>query len=1230
MQPSRFFYFLIICCLSTWGFGLLSCRYSPPEFLEEPSGSLMQPIRIIPAGAPKITEVNPDSLTVIYAEGSALAVNPPEITAANTNIIPAGLPAEIPVPESLPVVIPGENGVPLPKSVKVQGEIVPARNPVPTTALPPVFRDNATIDVRYLDQDQGMSASTVLAILEDRRGHLWFSTVGGGLSRYDGSRFFHFTVKEGLKSHLIFDIYEDRHGYLWLGYSDNGGITRYDGVNFIHFSEEQGLSTSVVYDITEDSLGQLWMGTEDVGVVKYDGHSFTFFTEKEGLADNTVFKILYDSRGHQWYSTEDGGLCRFDGTGFTHFSALSDLGNTVVTSMLEDRNGRIWFSTAGKGLFIYDGHQFIQYSENEGLSGSLTNALLEDEQGDIWFATKGEGVSRFDGSCFINYSDKQGLNHNTILSMIQDSRGTIWLGTEGGGVNKLMPGSFQHYNLHAGLGGHPVRTILEDSKGNLWMGNRIGEVIKYDGHQFSKFPVVAGRDRILVSALEDRHGIIWFGSFGEGLVRFDPGTNTRAPSLARFSRMQGLPNHDLELIREDSKGNLWLGTFGGGVMKFDGKRFTHYTEKDGLGSQSVLSILEDSRGNMWLGTYQGGVVRFDGQRFAVFTTAEGLSHDIVRCIYEDSNGHLWLGTEGGGITKYDGQNFIHYQLDESEGAANIRSIQEDPNGNFWFGTMNGLYYAREMESDSVREAEAYRVFRLDRGDGLKGVDFLRNSICLDHRNQLWWGTEKGLTTIDVDQWRMPTTPPKVLLTGILLDQSFVDFQHLEDFGLDQIKMDNIVPFYNFPKTLELPPKANSPSFQYGAIDESAPNGILYQSMLVGFEDSWSPPNPNNQVDYRNLPHGSYTFQVRALGKAGVWSEPATFSFLIYPPWWQTRWAYGAYFLLFFGLLFALRRYELQRRRIKHLQEIERARIEEKARQAEKIEAQALELQKSNRELQEKNVEILAAREQLIVQEKLASLGHLTAGLAHEIKNPLNYINNFAEGSVELAEELLALVEDKKESLDPELLQEISALANYLKQNTGEIKISGGQIDRIVRSMMDHARDADVSWQMVDLNKLLDENVHLAYHSYRMIDASFTVEIQKEYDPALPLVNVLPQHLGRVFLNILSNGCYAVNQKRKEAGNGYQPAIRISTQQTEESVDIIIRDNGPGIAPEIQKEIFTPFFTTKPTGQGNTGLGLSISYDIIVKDHKGRLEMESDAENFTSFIITLPKNYTPGS
>ena len=288
---------------------------------------------------------------------------------------------------------------------------------------------------------------------------------------------------------------------------------------------------------------------------------------------------------------------------------------------------------------------------------------------------------------------------------------------------------------------------------------------------------------------------------------------------------------------------------------------------------------------------------------------------------------------------------------------------------------------------------------------------------------------------------------------------------------------------------------------------------------------------------------------------------------------------------------------------------------------EQVAQRTRELEAKNAELQQALEKLKDTQRQLITQEKMASLGVLTAGIAHEIKNPLNFVNNFAELTVELIQELRALLAAGA-SPEGSIPEEEASLLRDIEQNAVKIHEHGKRADRIVRGMLQHSRSEHMR-QTTDINALVDEYVKLAYHGLRARDASFNIRLDLQYDEHIGSIPVVPQDLSRVILNIVNNGCYAAHQKRKSLGSDFHPVLTVRTRDAGDFVEIRVRDNGPGIPPEIRDSIFNPFFTTKPVGEG-TGLGLSICYDIIVREHLGELIVDTESGEFTEFAIALPK------
>jgi signal transduction histidine kinase len=275
------------------------------------------------------------------------------------------------------------------------------------------------------------------------------------------------------------------------------------------------------------------------------------------------------------------------------------------------------------------------------------------------------------------------------------------------------------------------------------------------------------------------------------------------------------------------------------------------------------------------------------------------------------------------------------------------------------------------------------------------------------------------------------------------------------------------------------------------------------------------------------------------------------------------------------------------------------------------------------ELERALAELQAARDKLVVQQKMASLGALTAGIAHEIRNPLNFVTNFAQLAVELVDELRAVLAGQTARLEPAAAAQAKELLSDLQQNVAKINEHGRRADEIVTGMLLHSRSQGSERTWTDLNSLVAKYVTLAYHGLRGQDATFQATIETDFDESMPQLEVSRQDLARVFLNLAHNAFYAAHQKRRHAGPGFAPRVEVRTRNLPNVVEIRVRDNGEGIPVEMLDRIFTPFFTTKPAGAG-TGLGLSISYDIVVEMHNGNLRVESEVGNYAEFIVTLPK------
>jgi signal transduction histidine kinase len=657
---------------------------------------------------------------------------------------------------------------------------------------------------------------------------------------------------------------------------------------------------------------------------------------------------------------------------------------------------------------------------------------------------------------------------------------------------------------------------------------------------------------------------------------------------------------------------------------------------------------------LWIGTLSEGLNKFDREKETptgvAFTRYQhdpdnpnSLSHNSVWSIYEDRSGVLWIGTHGG-LNQFDRdqEKFTHYR--EKDGLPNdcIYGILEDDHGNLWLSTNNGL---------SKFNAQTKEFKNYDVGDGLQSKEY---STFAYYRSalsgEMFFGGVNGFNAFHPDSVKdNPYIPPVVITALARYNTDDVAGKPIVEKGIAET-----------PK-IELSYKDNILTFEFAALNYRNTFKNQYAYKLEGFNDNWIQLGTKREVTFTNLDPGEYTLRVKGSNNDGVWNEEgASLKITITPPWWRTRWAYSIYALLVIAGVSATDRF--QRRRLL-AKELVQAQIREAELHAQTAEAQAKALQAENarkevelqkaaelkaayQELDAAHTNLKATQQQLITQEKLASLGQLTAGIAHEIKNPLNFVNNFAALSVDLAKELreeMAKIEDSGSKIvDRESFASVEAILETLIQNAEKINHHGKRADSIVKSMMQHARGSSHERELVDINQLLDEAVNLVYHGMRANDASFNITIEKDYDETIGKLEVVPQDISRVFLNIVNNACYATYLKaRTGAGvNGekgkapilpvsdspiptFTPTLSIATQNLGDKIEIRIRDNGNGIPAEIREKIFTPFFTTKPTGQG-TGLGLSISHDIIVQQHRGEIKVETEEGKFTEFVVRLPR------
>jgi ligand-binding sensor domain-containing protein/serine phosphatase RsbU (regulator of sigma subunit) len=837
----------------------------------------------------------------------------PTVFPTNTNVNKVGDLQSSNVPDDLFFTIPGEDSMKLPTVTTVKVNTVVCVQSVPVPATAPRFKDAAISNIQYLDVEQGLNSSFIRSLLFDKSGNLWLGTVGGGAGRYDGSSFTNFTEKNGLTNNTVLCMMQDKSGRIWFG-TEGGGACCYDGKVMWRFTKDEGMSDNTILSLCEDKAGNIWFGTNGNGICVYDGKTITNYNESTGLSNNTVRSIFQDSKGNMWFGTNGWGAGFYDGKKFVYFGTGAGLNSKIIHSIIEDDKGNIWFGTDDGGVNIYDGKTVKYLTKKDGLSSDCVISLNKDRKGNILMGTYDGGLCSYDGEHIAVFSTRQGLSNNYVLSIREDASGNIWMGTYGGGVCLFNGSSFIHYTDREGLGGNTVRSIVQGADSTLWFGTYGDGVIHYNGNSFSHYTEAEGlsSNYVKASAL-DNAGNVWFGTDGGGAVRFNGKT------FENFGEDQGLNSNYILSMFKDRAGRMWFGTDGAGVCCYNGTTCVTFMDDPILSGNSVVAITQDQLGNMWFGTDGYGAVSYDGEFFRCYNEKSGLRSDYIKSIVIDTEGNIWIGTDGKGISvlkantiKSRRPEFLHFDENDGLSSKSIRSMVQDKSGNVWIATEKGLNYM-------VNRKGKFTNYVYTTANGLKANNFFQNSVLVDGKNRIWWGNGKALTTLDLNNYKLSDKAPDVHLSSIELEQTFIDFNALEDSleagrkvqvgdkikkDLSRISFNGSADFYNYPKNLVLPHYINYVTFHFSGIEWSAPDKIQYQYMLEGSGDNdWSPLTLENKASFSNLSHGDYTFKVKAIGNSQKWSDTFEYKFTIKAPWYLHPGAYAGYIIGFISIVF---------------------------------------------------------------------------------------------------------------------------------------------------------------------------------------------------------------------------------------------------------------------------------------------------------------------------------------
>ncbi len=815
----------------------------------------------------------------------------------------------------------------LPAITAAAGRTVACNLPEPKPAGEMRFKDNASFNIQYLDVAQGLERSYVNELFEDHTGNIWINTKGV-ITRYNGRSFVNFSEMNKVIGKYPL-LKEDKKGNIWM--ATRNGLIEYNGKFFTVYDTLGGLPAMDVSALEFDKEGNIWIGTPK-GITKFDGNKFYTYSKEHGVRGGWITSMQFDKSGQLWFGTTDAGVFCFTANSIVNISTKEGLPSNFILAMAVDKIGNVWI--CGTGMQKITGSTIEIYDQKQGLINGNTRNLIVDRENNIWCSAYRGGMSCFDGKNFTWYTEKEGLSISTVDCLMEDHNGNIWAGTDGGGLCKFTPRSFNHFIPSRGFKAI-IMSVCEDDNKNIWLGSYDEGLFKYDGSNILAINDKARAIGTVLFMFRDKKNAIWMNAASGGTIKYD------GKSFVRYRKEQGLFSNDVGGMMQDREGNIWFGTGSEGAMKFDGKQFTRYNKDQGLLSNTVGHIAQDQKGNIWFAT-AAGINKLEEGVMRSFTDTNGLPRKNIKNLTIDKAGNIWVGTVGNGLYRYDGKYVMKLTKEQGLSDNIIRSIIEDKEWNVrsgysgvWVSTDNGIdHITIKDKSNSLKDVQ---IITYGRQDGLRGEDFCSNSGLMDSRGRAWWGSVKGLTTLQTNNLQTDVDTPKIKLDDINLEQNYIDFNALEDSikhgkawfigekekrDLTKIRFSGTHPFGNYPLDLELPYNINNVTFNFSAISWLGGHKIKYQYVLDGSDKEWHPVTSETKAIYTSLLPGTYTFKVKAKGVTEKWSQPLEYTFVVRPPWWKTIWAYLLYAFIFISvtLIYLNSRTKALRKRQKELEQ----------------------------------------------------------------------------------------------------------------------------------------------------------------------------------------------------------------------------------------------------------------------------------------------------------------------
>ena len=1091
------------------------------------------------------------------------------------------------------------------------------------SGLPERWAPLADTVFRHLNQEQGLPNLGATALAQDASGFIWVGTQGG-LARWDGYRFRNYLPDandvHSLPDTYIYSLHLGSRGRLWVG-TNEGGLARYDAQtdSFIRIPlNDKGVQKVAVLAMCDDGDDGLWIGTH-TGLVHLTissgkvRHIQSRENDPRSLPGAEVRSIKRDGKGRLWVATRNG-LARQNGASawlrFKLPHASTEPAN--IGTMALGSDGRLWVGTRNQGLFVLDlNTDAIAPVPLFGSSSSpLSHFMYEVKPGIMWVSSLGDGVLEVDMQTWRSRpirhdpARRSSLADNSVLNMIRDRSGLIWLATPLG-VDRFDPQQTALLNVFAGSSGisnNDVYSVSARPDGEIWLGLGKDGLNRIDATASRILPEPHGRvvgTGIVYGFSEQYRGKVYFVS-NRGLFSME--VASQKIEAVQFAPMAA--SAEYETIYLD-RTILWVGG-ADGLWRIDLKQTSPRAQRvesaPGLASSAISTFTLAADGWFWIGTQNQGMYRYhrDSHQLqhivADRANPQALLPGKVGSVLIDSRGWLWVATQGGGISlaqqTQGAQPPQFTRIGKSQGLTNnlVNCLQEDAQGNIWLSTDDGL---------AVINPKTLQVRMLHTADGLGILGFWVHSGGESAHNELLFGGSGGMVVVRPAFLKEWTYQAPVVVTQLQIGGKLVP-------GSGQLSGQP-------DGKLRISPEANSLAVEFSALDYSAPERNQYAYWLEGYDAAWINTDASRRLaSYTNLPPGEYTLHLRGSNRNGLLNDyPDNIRIEVLPFWWQTWWLRALLVLAGLGLMWGLiqvRTRYLRQRQLELEQQVQQ--------RVGQLQEKQTELLAAYNDVQTANATLVQTQAQMLQQEKLASLGTLTAGIAHEINNPSNFAHigayNLNNDLTELHEFLWTLAGDDSQ---PEIMLALQHRFDKLTQSLGAIQEGTTRIRDLVRDLRTFSRLDEADWKAVAVGDNILATVHL-------VQTQYTNEVKIICDLAAnPELSCWPAQLNQVFMNLIVNACQAIASRPPEVRASQPGRLEIRSRIDDNFLVLEFEDNGGGIPETNLDRVFDPFFTTKTVGDG-MGMGLSIVHGIVQK-HGGTIGVKSVLQVGTCFTLRLP-------